>query len=334
VGDLAVDEWDESVGRQLHALADRRTRRVAAALVELSPEPVVRTGFLAADAHSRFEIGSVTKGLTGMLLADAVGRGEVSLDSTVGDLDPVLGAGPLASVALRELATHTSGLPRLAATAPGVLRLAAFGTLGLDPYRGISPRRLLAAASRQRLRNRGRVGYSNLGAAVLGQLLAARCAEDFGSLLATRILGPCGMADAAVATRRHAAPPGRSAAGLHRSPWVMDGYAPAGGVVATIADLGRLAAGLLRGGVPGAAACDPLDGSADPAIPARRRGLFWIVDAEPGTGAPMVWHNGVTGGYSAFFALFPDARRAVVVLADTARPARQRRIALELARLP
>jgi CubicO group peptidase (beta-lactamase class C family) len=248
------------------------------------------------------------------------------------DILALPGTDPVATVTLRELATHTSGLPRLAGTAPNALRLAAFATLGLDPYRGITARRLLAVASRQRPGRRGRVGYSNLGAALLGQLLAARCGEHFAALLTARILVPCGMTGAAVAARGAAAPHGWSAAGLPRAPWIMDGYAPAGGVVATIGDLASLAVGLLRGTAPGSAGLDPLDGTADPTVAHRRRGLFWITDTDPGTGARMVWHNGATGGYSSFFALFPDAGRAVVVLADTARPARQQRIALELAR--
>ena len=45
----------------------------------------------------------------------------------------------------------------------------------------------------------------------------------------------------------------------------------------------------------------------------------------------MVWHNGQTGGYSAFFALYSQARRVVAVLADTAKVHAQQRIALSLA---
>jgi CubicO group peptidase (beta-lactamase class C family) len=311
---------DASIVRRLRALADRRTRRVAAAVIDLASAPVVRTGLLDADPESRFEIGSVTKGLTGMLLAHAVSRGEASLDSTVGDLAAPLAGSPLAAVTLRELATHTSGLPRLAGTAPNALRLAAFGVLGLDPYRGISARRLLEVAGRQRLRQRGRVAYSNLGAAVLGQVLATRHGGDFASLLAARVLTPCAMAGAAVAVRHRAAPPGRSAAGLPRAPRIMDGYAPAGGLVATIWDMARLAVGLLRGTAPGWEAVNPLDGAVDPAVPGRRRGMFWIVETPPAAAERMIWHNGATGGYSAFFALWPDAHRGVVVLADTSRP--------------
>lgn len=61
-----------------------------------------------APADGRFEIGSVTKTMTAALLAD---DGALSLDDEVGRW---LSAGPNSGITLRQLATHTSGLPRLA----------------------------------------------------------------------------------------------------------------------------------------------------------------------------------------------------------------------------
>jgi D-alanyl-D-alanine-carboxypeptidase/D-alanyl-D-alanine-endopeptidase len=60
----------------------------------------------------------------------------------------------------------------------------------------------------------------------------------------------------------------------------------------------------------------------------RQWGMFWCIDPAPE--GKLVWHNGATGGYSAFLALRPGARRAVVVLADKARPVRLQDIALRL----
>ena len=67
--------------------------------------------------------------------------------------------------------------------------------------------------------------------------------------------------------------------------------------------------------------------------PGRRSGMFWLIDSLP-TGHAMIWHNGATGGYSAYLALFPETRQAVAVLASVSRPADQQRIALGLARPP
>jgi CubicO group peptidase (beta-lactamase class C family) len=65
--------------------------------------------------------------------------------------------------------------------------------------------------------------------------------------------------------------------------------------------------------------------------PNRRSGLFWMIDSLP-SGNAMIWHNGATGGYSAFLAIFPETRQAVAVLASVSRPGDQQRIALGLAR--
>jgi CubicO group peptidase (beta-lactamase class C family) len=59
----------------------------------------------------RFELGSVTKTMTGTLLASLAGDGLAGLDDEIGRW---LAAGPNAGITLRQLATHTSGLPRLA----------------------------------------------------------------------------------------------------------------------------------------------------------------------------------------------------------------------------
>jgi CubicO group peptidase (beta-lactamase class C family) len=192
--------------------------------------------FIRADARTLFEVGSITKAMTGMLLADAIERTELTMTSTVGQLVPSLAGSAVATVTVQELCTHTSGLPRLPNNPRTVVRVVQFGMLGLDPYRGTTASQVVAIAGRQNLRDRGRRTYSNLGAALLGQLLAERAGVDFGVLLQRRILTPVGMHGAGVATMQQKAAPGWSDAGLPRQPWVLDGYAPAGGVIATIGD--------------------------------------------------------------------------------------------------
>jgi serine-type D-Ala-D-Ala carboxypeptidase/endopeptidase len=66
-------------------------------------------------AGSVLEIGSITKVLTGTLLADMAQRGEVGLDEPVATLMPASVAVPSRNgrqITLADLATHTSGLPR------------------------------------------------------------------------------------------------------------------------------------------------------------------------------------------------------------------------------
>jgi CubicO group peptidase (beta-lactamase class C family) len=334
---VPTEQPDAELSARLDRLAGGGWRRIAAASVDLADSTPVRLAGLGTGLHGCFEIGSVTKAMTGMLLAVAAGRNELCLDSTVGDLQPSLSGTGLAKTTMRELCTHSSGLPRLPRDLRTTARATLFALTGADPYRGTTAARVMWLAGRQALTGKGSFRYSNLGAALAGQLLAQGAGQDFPALLGERILAPLGMTNTAVATTRARAPHGWSAGGVPRAPWVFDGYAPAGGVIATIGDMARFAAGLLQGNAPGADSMRALPGTALPgtALPgtatagtSRRRGMFWVID-RAGAGE-LVWHNGATGGYSAFIGLRPDASRAVIVLAAKSQPGRLEEIALRL----
>ena len=166
---------------------------------------------------------------------------------------------------------------------------------------------------------------------MLGNALARAAGTDYGTLLSERVLTPLGM-DATGSNSGRAIPRGWSVAGRRPQAWRVNGYGPAGGgIISTVTDMGRLATALLAGVAPGQAAIAPLD-RVEPGRPLRSVGMFWVVDRVPGSDRTMVWHNGETGGYSAFVALFPQTRRAVVVLADVAHAPDQQRIAMAVAR--
>lgn len=324
---------DSELSTHLAEVGGRWAGDVAGAVIDVRLDPKVRYGFLGASSLDRvFEIGSVTKGLTGMLLADAISRGEVELGTTVAAIQPAVEGTPLGAVTLRQLATHASGLPRLAGGAKTTWRGLRFAYLGLDPYRGLTPDDVFSDAARQRLDRPGQYLYSNLGGALCGQLIAraARCG-DFAGLLHHRILVPAGLTHTSVGGRGQAAPAGRSPLGFRRQPWVMDGYAPAGGVRSTIADMARLAVGLLTATGPGCESLNAIDGAKSDGGD-RPRGMFWIIQRTPVSGLRMIWHNGRTGGYSAFFALLPDRGQAIVVLSSVAQSSRTERLAAALMR--
>lgn len=293
------------------ASADVRTRRLAVAVVAGG-----RTTYagLGADDSTAFEIGSATKGLTGLLLADAVERGEVTLDDRLGDhLD--LGDGAMADVRLGAVAAHAAGVPRLPVD-PRFLARGTWATLrGRNPYAGIDGPALLAAAARTPVAADPRPEYSNLGAALVGQALAARAGVPYGALLRDRVTGPLGMTRTTVPDGSDGGlVPGTSRSGRRQEPWVMDGFAPAGAVRSTAGDLARLVAAMLDGSVPGAAALAPRSDL----TPDDRVGLFWLTRSGPSGG--VVWHNGMTGGFASFVGVDRDAGRGVAVLSDVADP--------------
>src|SRR5262249_37891480 len=68
------------------------------------------------DGDTVFEIGSISKVFTSLLLADMVQRGEVKLNDPISKFLPATVKVPTRNgreITLADLATHTSGLPRL-----------------------------------------------------------------------------------------------------------------------------------------------------------------------------------------------------------------------------
>jgi CubicO group peptidase (beta-lactamase class C family) len=349
---------DPDLVEQLVGLRGRLTRTIAATVVDADLQPSARWAHLTtnkprsvsvpeAEVDPTFELGSVTKGLTGMLLAEAIGRGELTLETTAAEIltaRPELletTRGPLHTITLRELCSHTSGLPRLPRTAGTAGRIVRYALLGMDPYRGQSAEHVIQQAAGQRLQQRGCYRYSNLGGAVAGQLLAIAAGSDYSGLLHERIFDPLQMMSSTVAVRGATAARGRTKSGRGRQAWVLDGYAPAGGVISTIEDVARLTAALVDRSAPGIESLSALPDVA-PSAPGREAGMFWIIeplaavqcpDREPGdatTGPVLTWHNGMTGGYSAFLGITREPPRGVAVLADTDDGQQPRTVALRL----
>jgi CubicO group peptidase (beta-lactamase class C family) len=299
------------------------------AVIDLSANPDSRFSFIHADGSTRFEIGSITKALTGMLLADSVQRGEIFLDTKMSDVLPATFEVEAGSITATELCTHTSGLPRTVPRSLASLRGLRYSVLQLNPYHGMTPSLVIKQASRQALTHRGRRRYSNLGAALLGQLVAVRGGAEFADLLRDRILRPMGMTSSEVSGNGRTAPWGTSPSGLPRQPWVMGGFAPAGGVYSTIDDMAKFARAVLNGSAPGLYSTVAFEGIPTDR-PSRNSGMFWMIDSEPGTQKAMIWHNGGTGGYSSLMSIFPHLQRAVIILQSVAgRGAELERVAPE-----
>jgi CubicO group peptidase (beta-lactamase class C family) len=261
------------------------------------------------DAATPFETGSLMKTVTGMLLADAAGRGEVRTGQTVDSIEPGIGA-----ATLQDLATHRSGLPRLPGGPRSVLAGVWSAATAGNPYAGATADGVLAAARKAKAPGGRDYAYSNLGAAVLGQVLASRAGRPYPDLVRERVLAPLGMGSTRLSER---VPPGGAAPvaanGRRQSSWYGIGYAPAGvGWWSTAADLARLVAATMDGTAPGAGAAVPV---AATGTPGRGIGLGWLT--ESGSGATLTWHNGGTGGTRTFMGYDAGARRGVVLLATT-----------------
>ncbi|MGQ5264281.1 serine hydrolase domain-containing protein [Micromonospora sp. ZYX-F-536] len=265
-----------------------------------------------------FEIGSVAKVLTGMLLADQAAAGVVRPDDHLGDTWSTI-TGPARDVTLAELSSHRAGLPRLAPGSPlDWARILWSNVSGGNPY-GQDVDQVRAAGERVDPGDgRGEVHYSNLGPALLGQALAAKAGVAYPELLQTRLLRPLGMTATVVATGDGDLPSGRAhgsrAGGRPLDPWLGAGYAPAGvGPWSTAEDLARLLAATVAGTAPGADAATARFREDDDT----RIGYGWFTTRHGDR--EIVWHNGATSGFRSYVGFERATGRAVVVLGNTDR---------------
>jgi CubicO group peptidase (beta-lactamase class C family) len=299
-----------AVGIVVGLLEHGRRRYVAAGRVAAGRAPM--------DEHTILEIGSISKTFTGLLLADAVTRGEVRLDQPVTELLPqgtVVPAKDGQTITLEQLATHRAGLPRL----PG--NLAPMDPA--DPYADYDARRLYAFLAGYALpRAPGdRAEYSNLGAGLLGHALTRRAgAPAWGVLVERRITGPLGMRETFVevpAALRARLAVGHDERMAAVPAWHLDALAGAGALRSTAADmLVYLAAALDTAGGPlGPAMALARTPRADFG-PGARIALGWMVSGPPTR--PLWWHNGGTGGFRSFAAFDPARQVGVVVLTNAA----------------
>lgn len=278
----------------------------------------------AVDENTVFEVGSVTKVFTSLLLAVMVAAGEVALDEPLAGLYPELRLPTRGRpVTLVDLATHSSGFPRLP---PGLLRQALRHRD--DPYAAFSADDVVRAMERTRLRREPgtRPRYSNFGAGVLGEALARRAGQPYAELVHDRVCAPLGLADTTVG--RSAEQLDRRAVGHDRRgrpvpDWRMDSLPGMGALHSTAADLARfLAAQVDPESTPLAAA---IRLTQEPRLRLGRTGqqaLGWMCSPLPRSrpGTTVHWHNGGTGGSFSYVGFVREARAGVVLLTNTARP--------------
>jgi CubicO group peptidase (beta-lactamase class C family) len=276
------------------------------------------TGDAAVDARTIYEIGSVTKVFTSLLLADMAARGEVGLDDPIDGLLPDGVKPPRRderSITLRQLAQHTSGLPRL----PGNFAPAS----ETDPFADYTTEKLYAFLNGYTLpRAIGeKYEYSNLGMGLLGALLARRADTEYEALVETRICQPLGMESTTGelndAVRARLAPGHHGARTV--SCWTIPALPGCGQLRSSAAEMARFVrAHLEPDASPLSAAirtCLDTNGAATTDIPKTKVTLGWHLTET--AGGKVYWHNGGTGGYRSFIGFNPQKQRGVVVLANS-----------------
>jgi serine-type D-Ala-D-Ala carboxypeptidase/endopeptidase len=310
-------------------LADRiDTQRqgvgIVVGIIEPQGRRVVSYGALAKgdkrplNGDTLFEIGSATKVFTSLLLADAVQRGEVALTDPVSKYLPAGVKMPErgeTKITLQDLANHTSGLPRLPSNlAPKDV---------WNPYADYTVEQLYSFLSGATLtRDIGsQYEYSNLGAGLLGHVLALRAGMSYEALVTKRILEPLKMKSTAItlsdAMNKRLAT-GHNADLTPAKNWDLPTLAGAGALRASTNDLLAFLAVHL-----GFGAKSPLGPAITAQLAARRPtgnqgldiALGWHILTAPG-GQEIFWHNGGTGGYRSFIGFDRKKKAGIVLLSN------------------
>lgn len=307
-------------------LADRLDRDgqgmgLATAIIDDGLPIFASHGMLAAGAPpvsdtTLFEIGSISKIFTNLLLAQLVAEGRMDLDAPVADYLPAGTKIPDfegKAISVFDLATHYSGLPSI----PPELALAD----PANPYRYYDRTLLYAFLAAYPLpRAPGEAHqYSNLGTALLGEAVSHVAGVPYAELVQTRILDPLDMTETmlvvpdALMTRFAG---GHNADGQPVSHWDFDVFAPAGGWRSTAADMAKfMAAASGQIDTPLRPAFELMLARTRPAAsPGMSIGLGWMILDRPD--GSIVWHNGMTGGFNAFAGYDRASGKASVVLAN------------------
>ena len=256
-----------------------------------------------------FEIGSVSKVFTGLLLHDMVQKGEVTLDTTVRDILPdVKMRDDVAAITLKELATHSSGLGRMPPN---------LGTIYLlrhakNPYADYDRKKLYKALSRAKIAEEG-FEYSNFGAGLLGDLLSVKAGKPYCTLIDERITQPHNLNTITCSSIPDGIAQPHLWTGDENPVWEFDSLAGAGAIRANSLELGVLLSHLdllymeraLENGHPDYMNTHYKDEE-------QEVGLGWMIfDIE---GERCYVHDGMTGGSSSFVGACPEQELGIILL--------------------
>ena len=264
-----------------------------------------------------FEIGSVTKVFTAIVLADMVTRGEVKLSDPIEKYLPATVKAPKRNgrgITLADLASHVSGLPGVPSNATS--------TDMHNPFVGYSVAMMYAFLSSYELKDDigSKYAYSNFGVGLLGHILALKAGTDYDTLVRTRIGDVLGLSSTRVTlgpelTARMAT--GYERPGMVAAPWDMPSLHGMGSLRSSTNDLLKFVAANMGRTTTALQAAMAMT---HPMRYSTHRdgvgiGLGWHTDSRHGSA--ITWHNGATGGFHSFIGFDTNTRRGVVVLANS-----------------
>lgn len=291
---------------------------------------------LAPDENSVFQLASVTKVFTGLSLAQAVEEGRLTLEASSADylserLQPL--SSLMKTKSLKQLATHTSGLPDATELNRFLLR---FGLTPHNFYADLTENSLATGMAKMVPINTPQPYlYSNLGMGLLGHVLCQAEGKDYNAgqcyqdIVSRDILSPLGMMDTSITlTGRDSikVAGAYSPVGTPIPHWTMASLHGAGGLNGTAKDLSLFLDAHLTGRADnlGRAMVLATSPQRDRGTVGFASGLGWNIDTHNDEGStsprPVYFHGGATFGNSSFIGFDPVRKVGLVILFNTATP--------------
>ena len=269
------------------------------------------------DAETLFEIGSITKVFTALTLAKMAQDGMVDLNAPISRYLPQTVVSPRKNgreLTLLNLATHTSGLPRLPDNFDAVSKEQS------DPYASYHASDLYQSLAQVRLATMpGKTSeYSNYGMGLLGHLLALKSGKPYEDLIKETICLPLGLTNTTISLtgeQKRRLTLGHNPKGELVPNWTFDVMAPAGALRSNADDLLKFLAVNLH------PESSPLSAALVEAQKTHLKefcggvGLAWQID-ETIEQRTVHWHNGGTGGYVSYLGFDKAAGVGVVLLSN------------------
>ncbi len=265
-------------------------------------------------AATWFDIGSITKGFTGLLLATALADSRVALQDRLEWFAPEAAGTSGGAVTIGALATHRAGLPLRPPSCEG--------NPPLEQYSGVTRESLFDDLRALEVGAGDHdYSYSNFGYALLGVILERVMGDPWGVLIEREVLKALDISEVSTRPREdvRAQPVGRRGQALPGRD--ISGLVGAGGLWATARGLAEL--------VP--MFSDPMTSTLSKALTLalqahargeasndgneREMGLGWRLLSINDFGR-IVWHSGHGPGLHTFFACAPQRNAGVAVLTN------------------
>ncbi|MCR2806383.1 serine hydrolase domain-containing protein [Paenibacillus soyae] len=318
---IAMEQWISNIMTQkrVSRFAGLPDHRLSIALLTNEGNRVWTSGNTASDEGGVYEIGSLTKTMTGLLLAIGEQKGLWSRSDTLSDLIPEWSSSAFAAgTTLLQLVTHTAHLPRI----PGNFRDTV--TDKMNPYANYSDRHLAEAVLAEQAKPQTpKHLYSNYGFGLLGWALAQKLGMSLREALEQWIFSPLGMTDTQLRALDPSSPAGLvpvyDAKGKPVPHWSFhESTAGAGAVCSTAADmLQYVRANLGQAGESVSSAIE--HGQKEHHAIFKSRGIgvgyAWMFYKEK-DGSTTHWHNGGTYGSTSFLSFNREQGKGFVILSN------------------